>query len=313
MNDAFPLPSLEPTRDAQATLPDLIEVLLNKGVVLHLDLIIAVADIPLIGVSLKAAIAGIETMLEYGMMRHWDEQTRAWVQRSISRDVPFDEGEELIARMVGGWQHSGLYTAWRPATIYLTDRRLFVFRREPRDMLWEAALTDIREIETEPETMADGEPRIRLRVRLGDGSRVLLSAAEPIRLAELIRDRTREVGKFPEEHGTRGSDSPWSARQGHLWYLEARSGGSLWRGGAARVDAGRLIWQSPMDARAAVNLELREILDLRLESGRSPGGSVVLVIEAFSGVYRLAGDDITGWMRELSRADESSLSSASPG
>lgn len=31
--EAFPLPPLEPTRDPRVTLPDLIEVLLNKGVV----------------------------------------------------------------------------------------------------------------------------------------------------------------------------------------------------------------------------------------------------------------------------------------
>src|SRR5699024_10939650 len=43
--------SLELTRDPRVTLPDLVEVLLNKGVYLNLDLIIAVADIPLIGIN----------------------------------------------------------------------------------------------------------------------------------------------------------------------------------------------------------------------------------------------------------------------
>jgi len=180
MSDAFPLPALEPTRDARATLPDLIEVLLDKGVVLHLDLIIAVADIPLIGVNLKAAVAGIETMLEYGMMRQWDEQTRGWVQRSISRTVPFAEGEELVMRMTGGFRHTGLYTTWRPGTVYLTDRRLFVFRREPREMLWETALTDIREVSTEAEVTV-GSERTRIRVQLNNGGEALLSAAEPDR------------------------------------------------------------------------------------------------------------------------------------
>jgi hypothetical protein len=68
--------TMQPTRDPRATLPDLIEVLLNKGVHLNLDLIISVADIPLIGINLRATIAGIETMIEYGMMQQWDRDTQ---------------------------------------------------------------------------------------------------------------------------------------------------------------------------------------------------------------------------------------------
>jgi hypothetical protein len=65
-----PSPSpLEPTRDQHATLAALVDVLLDKGVYLDLDLIITVADIPLIGVNLRATIAGMQTMLDYGMMR----------------------------------------------------------------------------------------------------------------------------------------------------------------------------------------------------------------------------------------------------
>ena len=36
---------MQPTRDPRITLPGLVEVLLNKGVYLNLDLIITVADI----------------------------------------------------------------------------------------------------------------------------------------------------------------------------------------------------------------------------------------------------------------------------
>ena len=78
-------PALQPTRDLHATLPDLLDALLDKGVYLDLDLIVTVADIPLIGVSLRAMVGGIETMLEHGMMRAWDEQTREWVRRSLAR------------------------------------------------------------------------------------------------------------------------------------------------------------------------------------------------------------------------------------
>lgn len=59
---------LEPTRDQHATLGALVDVLLDKGVYLDLDLIITVAEVPLIGVNLRATIAGMQTMLDYGMM-----------------------------------------------------------------------------------------------------------------------------------------------------------------------------------------------------------------------------------------------------
>ncbi len=55
---------------------ELLDRLLNKGLILNADVIISVAGVPLIGISLKAAIASIETMLEYGMMEAWDEKVR---------------------------------------------------------------------------------------------------------------------------------------------------------------------------------------------------------------------------------------------
>lgn len=68
---------MEPTRDTHATLVDLLDRVLDKGLVLDADLIIHVAGIPLLGVKLRAAIAGMETMLKYGIWQDWDEAQRA--------------------------------------------------------------------------------------------------------------------------------------------------------------------------------------------------------------------------------------------
>lgn len=67
---------MQPTRDGRGTLVDLLERLLDKGMVLNLDLIIEVAGIPLIGLNLRAVIASVETMLEYGLMDGWDTRIR---------------------------------------------------------------------------------------------------------------------------------------------------------------------------------------------------------------------------------------------
>jgi hypothetical protein len=72
---------MQPTRDTHATLVDLLDRVLEKGLVLNADLIISVAGIPLIGVNLRACLAGVETMLKYGIWQDWDEAQRAIATR----------------------------------------------------------------------------------------------------------------------------------------------------------------------------------------------------------------------------------------
>jgi len=246
-------PPLKPTRDPRVTLDDLVEVLLNKGAVLHLDLIVAVADIPLIGVSLRAAIAGMETMLEYGMMRQWDEDTRAWAERSAARRaLDLRAGEQVLARMPGGHLlEDDTRATWRPGTVHLTDQRLVVLRRDPREVLWQAELAAVRAVRLETERTVGGEPRTRVRVHLADGPGALLSAADPGHLRDLLA-RTCPAPL--------ALDSPGSARplvpgpddralvEGHLWYHEPRRDGPLWRGGHGRITPAGLVWKSPLDS-----------------------------------------------------------------
>jgi hypothetical protein len=76
---------MQPTRDTHATLVDLLDRALEKGLVINADLIINVAGIPLIGVNLRAYLAGIETMLKYGIWQDWDEAQRAIATRERKR------------------------------------------------------------------------------------------------------------------------------------------------------------------------------------------------------------------------------------
>lgn len=70
--------------ESELTLVDLLDRVLDKGLVIQADVIIAVAGIPLIGLNLRAALAGMETMLNHGLMRSWDEQIRAEAVREES-------------------------------------------------------------------------------------------------------------------------------------------------------------------------------------------------------------------------------------
>ncbi|MBI5587652.1 MAG: gas vesicle protein [Deltaproteobacteria bacterium] len=67
---------MKPARQIQITLTDVLDRLLDKGLIVNADIVISVGGIPLVGVVLRAAVAGMETMLAYGMMENWDRSTR---------------------------------------------------------------------------------------------------------------------------------------------------------------------------------------------------------------------------------------------
>lgn len=79
----------------RATLVDLLDRVLDKGLFLRADLVISLAGIPLIGATLSLAVAGTETMLKYGILSDWDEAIRA---------VPPEQRELLKGRHLGGSQ-----------------------------------------------------------------------------------------------------------------------------------------------------------------------------------------------------------------
>lgn len=285
---------MQPTRDPRATLPDLIEVLLNKGVYLNLDLIISVADIPLIGVNLRATIAGIETMLEYGMMRQWDEETRKWVQQSARAHLPLAEGEEIVAKMAGGHYQDNFYRTWRPGSAYLTSKRLIIHRRDPAETLWQAQLSSIESITALHEPSIGGEERTRILVRLVDGSESKLSALEPDRLITLVQEQRGATLSADSDRPQ--SDRAQPLRQGRMWYLETLSAGGTWRGGEATLTGEELVWKSPMDSRALVRVSRSQVQNLRVEDHDNPtGNSRILVVESDQTTVRLAADDIGSW------------------
>lgn len=69
--------NMEHASKGNITLVDVLERVLDKGVVVDADLVISIAGIPLVGVNLRAAVAGMETMTKYGVMEEWDKEIRA--------------------------------------------------------------------------------------------------------------------------------------------------------------------------------------------------------------------------------------------
>ncbi|ELY43550.1 gas vesicle protein GvpM [Natronorubrum bangense] len=86
---------MRPRKDEEA-LVDVLDVLLRDGVILRADVIVSVAEIPLVGIKLTAAIAGMETMNEYGLFEEWDVERRrsAITRRQHRRDRNTDVADD---------------------------------------------------------------------------------------------------------------------------------------------------------------------------------------------------------------------------
>lgn len=298
--------AMQPTRDPRATLPDLIEVLLNKGVHLNLDLIISVADIPLIGINLRATIAGIETMLEYGMMRQWDSDTREWVQRAVRTHLPIADDEEILAKMAGGHFQDNFYRTWRPGSAYLTSQRLIIHRRDPAETLWQARLESITSVEALRVPSIGGEERTRILIGLDGGSEATLSALDPDRLISMLRAQlgsaVGDASSIADTADTAGAaeSTTTSRRRGRMWFLENLSSGGTWRGGEATLSEAELSWRSPMDNRARVRISPSQLKAAHREEHSNPTDRPhILVLDTEDATLTLAADDIDEWIDAL--------------
>lgn len=138
---------MKPERDS--SLVDLLDGFMNKGLILNADLIITVAGIPMIGLNLRAALASMETMLDYGMMEAWDKATLEWYAREKSA-LLLMAGEEVLFKSFGYiWQSQGIIGNWLPGVWHVTDRRLILWRRDPAQILFEVPLQKITALHVE--------------------------------------------------------------------------------------------------------------------------------------------------------------------
>ncbi|CAM2939354.1 MULTISPECIES: gas vesicle protein [Halobacterium] len=67
---------MNPTKRNSHAIVEFVDVLLRDGAVIQADAIVTVAGVPLLGISLRAAIAGMTTMTEYGIFDGWDADHR---------------------------------------------------------------------------------------------------------------------------------------------------------------------------------------------------------------------------------------------
>lgn len=312
---------LLPTREKKATLVDLLDRVLEKGLVIQADIIISVAGIPLIGVNLRAALAGMETMLKYGLMREWDARTRQWEQEHIHKRAPTLLPEEkILLRMYGAhWHSKGIYRAWRPGQLYLTDKRLFLFRAGPGETLFETRFEQITGLAVKRETHFTGVERDMIYLVRRPNCLSYLYAERPGKLVAAIEEKMQAMGLAldtvpplppldPEVDTFLGREE--IAAEGKMWHQVAPAGiiGATWRPGWLYLTGERLFWWCTEERKALYEVPLTEITGAGIET-MDLGGLIkerpVLCLS-----YRnsrgehtdlFAGDNLAQWQAALSR------------
>ena len=145
---------------------DLLDRLLDKGLLLNADIVITVAGVPLLGVSLNAAIAGMETMIHYGMLGDWDRSTRDWHLKQARIEPPLKGKENLFSGFGYIWDEGGTLQSWRPGIWHLTESEVLLWNQDPAGAIFQSDLSGIKGIERCGDELSlileGGSRRIRL-------------------------------------------------------------------------------------------------------------------------------------------------------
>lgn len=276
---------MEPDRDwkGRATLVDLLDRVFDKGVVLYADVIISVAGIPLIGVNLRAALAGMETMVEYGVMQDMDVKTRMWEsQHRKTKEVSLVEGEELILKIFGSYHYkSGIYQAWKSGQFYLTNTRLLLYQKDFDEIIFQTPIDKIRAVTVRSETSFTGKMRDIIYLYLKDKKVVRLNVLDTQQFLQKLEHLIEKAGitldkELPREVlDERGPNFLMGGEKifckGKMWHLVHEGGiiGETWKPGYLYLTNKRLVWwyefegkvrfQTPIEKISAAVKERRDL------------------------------------------------------
>ena len=304
-------PPMEPQRQPRATMTDLIERVMDKGVVVKLDLIVGMAGIPLIGISLHAAIAAIETMLQYGMMEDWDSRTRAFENGKPEwRQLALRPGEQIQAELYGSYHDTmGIWRVWRPGRLLLTDQRLLLIRPVPRETIFAAQVSAIAGLgRIQRENIAGGR-RDMTCLALEDGTLAALYTAEVDVLEAWLTDRLERLGRTVTELSAADVGSlGYDAAAGQLWHRWLPGDDQAqWKSGWAVLTADELTWRADVGPGVLLRVPLAQIGNLTVERRElgNLGVRDVLVVSHGAGGRQaealFTGENVAAWPEAIRR------------
>jgi hypothetical protein len=80
---------LQATRDECNTLADVIDRVLDKGLVINADICVSIAGVELLGIKIRAALASFETAAKYGLEfpsgTNYDKA--AWRETAVGKEI----------------------------------------------------------------------------------------------------------------------------------------------------------------------------------------------------------------------------------
>ncbi|NDK33165.1 gas vesicle protein [Nesterenkonia sp. Hz 6-5] len=104
---------MEPQRSREGTLLQVVETLLDKGLVLNADIMVSVAGVELLGIRIRAALASFETAAKYGLdfPAGTDRETVAWQEAIEQKETCPECGKRAALKQLMdeycpwcGWQ-----------------------------------------------------------------------------------------------------------------------------------------------------------------------------------------------------------------
>lgn len=81
---------IQPTKNSgNNSLADVIEVVLDKGLVINADIAVSVAGVELLGIKIRAALASFETAAQYGLEfpSGTNIKTSAWQEAQLKKET----------------------------------------------------------------------------------------------------------------------------------------------------------------------------------------------------------------------------------
>jgi len=80
---------LQATKDEVTTLADVIDRVLDKGLVINADICVSVAGVELLGIKIRAALASFETAAKYGLEfpSGTNYEKAAWKEAEVGKEI----------------------------------------------------------------------------------------------------------------------------------------------------------------------------------------------------------------------------------
>ena len=263
----------------------------------------------------------METMLAYGVMKDWDQATRAWEsEHRKEKKGPLLEGEKEILKMFGSyWYSEGIYMAWRFGWLYLTDKRLFLYQQDFSEVIFKFPLENLKGMVIKSEFHNTREIEV-LYLIPKQGKVIQLKAQDVRQLKQEIEKQINQMGLSLEEGAVLGEVEDRAldflekgetiSHRSKLWYLKLQEGilGDNWRPGYLYLTNKRLCWWYDFDRKILFDVPIDKISgctqEIRDLSGMLTHKRVLDVIYSANGsksVATFSGKDAQEWDKAIKK------------